>query len=151
MAYQLSITVFGLGEDPNHRSHWGFTLHQPSTGIIDLLHVRLIDLDKLWYQFEPRLGTNLADLATMQAMGMCRLAQLNHQQRQQVIQVIGNEPAPRDGSRRCQDWVFSTLIALEVEELVPPGTSEFWKGMVGRPAAEVKRAVGGDWIEFGCL
>ncbi|PWY92371.1 hypothetical protein BO70DRAFT_357489 [Aspergillus heteromorphus CBS 117.55] len=148
MSHQLSIEVFGTGEDPNHRSHWGFMIHRPPNRTGDLLHVRLLDLDRLWYQFEARLGT---DLLTMQAVGICKIAELSAQQRHQAIEVIKNEPAPRDGRRKCQDWVFSTLIALEVEELVPPGTSEFWKSMVGRPARGVARAVGTNWTSFGRL
>jgi hypothetical protein len=142
MAYQLSIEVFGSGEDPNHRSHWGFMIHQPPNTTGDLLHVRLIDLYRLWYEFESRSNTDIVD---MQALGLCRLAELTPQQRLQVIQVIKSEPAPRDGSRKCQDWVFSTLLSLEVEELVPDGTSEFWKGMVGRTAREVERSIGDRW------
>jgi len=142
MAYQLSIEVFGTGEDPNHRSHWGFMIHQPPNTTGDLLHVRLIDLDRLWYEFESRFSTNIVD---MQALGLCRLAELTPQQRRQVTDVIKSESAPRDGRRRCQDWVFSTLLSLEVEELIPTGTSEFWKGMVGRTAREVEGCVGDRW------
>lgn len=50
--------------------------------------------------------------------------------------------------RRCQDCVFDTLISLEIEELVPSGTSEFWKGMVGRSAVEVAEAYGMQWTAF---
>ncbi|KAJ5995017.1 hypothetical protein N7481_001994 [Penicillium waksmanii] len=142
MAYQLSIEVFGTGEDPNHRSHWGFMIHQPPNTTGDLLHVRLIDMYRLWYEFESRSNTDIVD---MQALGLCRLAELTPQQRLQAIQIIKSEPAPRDGSRKCQDWVFSTLLSLEVEELVPDGTSEFWKGMVGRTAREVERSNGDRW------
>ncbi|RAL01714.1 uncharacterized protein BO80DRAFT_493138 [Aspergillus ibericus CBS 121593] len=127
--FQLSITVFGSGEDPNNRPHWGFTIHQPST-----------DLDKLWYQFAPRLGTDQVNLATLQAVGICRLADLNRQQHPQVIQVIGGKPAPMDGTRRCQDWVLSTLISLGVG-----------RGMVSRRAATVEGAVWGGWTELGCV
>lgn len=142
MQYQLSIEVFGTGEDPKHRSHWGFVIHQPTRSFGDLLHVRPVDIEKLWYEFEPRFGT---DLNIMQALGLCKIATLDSQQRRFAIEVISQEPAPRDGRRKCQDWVFSTLISLEVEELVPPGTSEFWKGMVGLPAQGVQKAVGVNW------
>lgn len=142
MAYQLSIEVFGTGDDPNHRSHWGFMIHQPPNTTGDLLHVRLIDLYQLWYEFESRFNTNIVD---MQALGLCRLAELTPQQRLQAIEVIKSEPAPRDGTRKCQDWVFSTLISLEVEELIPAGTSEFWQGMVGRTARDVAGSIGSEW------
>lgn len=142
MAYQLSIEVFGTGEDPNHRSHWGFMIHQPPSTTGDLLHARLIDLYRLWYEFESRFNTNIVD---MQALGLCRLAELTPQQRLQAIEVIKSEPAPRDGTRKCQDWVFSTLISLEVEELIPAGTSEFWQGMIGRTARDVAGSIGSEW------
>lgn len=142
MAYQLSIEVFGTGEDPNHRSHWGFMIHQPPNETGDLLHVRLVDLYQLWYEFESRFNTNIVD---MQALGLCRLAELTPQQRLHAIGVIKSEPAPRNGARKCQDWIFSTLLSLEVEELVPAGTSEFWKGMIGRTAMEVQGSVKDGW------
>lgn len=146
MNYQLSIEVFGNGEDPNHRSHWGFMINQPPSLTGDLFHVRIIDLTRLWYQFEPRYGTNIA---SMQAMGMCKIADLTPKQRLDAIEIITKEPAPRDGKRRCQDWVFDTLISLEAGELLPSGTSEFWKGMVGKPAREVAQACGAKWTRFG--
>lgn len=142
MAYHLSIEVFGSGEDPNHRSHWGFMIHQPPNTTGDLLQVGLADLYRLWYEFESRSNTDIVD---MQALGLCRLAESTPPQRRQVTQVIKSEPAPRDGSTKCQDWVFSTLLSLEVEELVPDGTSEFRKGMVGRTAREVERSIGDRW------
>ncbi|KAJ5108499.1 hypothetical protein N7456_005174 [Penicillium angulare] len=145
MNYHLSIEVFGTGEDPKHRSHWGFVIHQPSRTFGDLLHVWPIDIDKLWYDFEARFGT---ELNIMQAKGLCQISTLSSSQRRQAIEVISQEPAPRDGRRKCQDWVFSTLISLEVEELVPPGTSEFWKGMVGLPAKDVQSAIGENWTSF---
>ncbi|KAJ5745289.1 hypothetical protein N7520_010471 [Penicillium odoratum] len=98
MQYQHSIEVFGTGEDPKNRSHWGFVIHQPPR--------TFGDLEKLWYEFEPRFGT---DLDIMQALA------------------------------------YYTLISLEVEDLVPTGTSQFWKGIIELPAKEVQRAVGGNW------
>lgn len=142
MHYQLSIEIFGQGEDPNYRSHWGFVIHIPPNTHGDLLHVRPIDINRLWYEFEPRYGT---DLKVMQALGLCKVSTLDSEQRRQAITTISGEAAPRDGKRRCQDWVFSALIALEVEELVPAGTSEFWKGLVGKSAQEIQGAVGGNW------
>lgn len=143
MAYQLSIEIFGEGDSPNHRSHWGFMIHEPTKQFGDLLNVRLIDLDKLWYQFDYRSGSKLA---TMEAVGICKVSDLNSQQRQKAIDVIKAEEAPRDGKRRCQDWVLDTLISLEVAEVVPSGTAEIWQGLVGRTATEVERAVGANWI-----
>ncbi|KAJ5099776.1 hypothetical protein N7532_006777 [Penicillium argentinense] len=145
MAYQLSIEVFGKGDEPSARSHWGFMIHQPPGTTGDLLHVRLIDLDRLWYEFESRSSTNIVDMA---ALGLCRLAVLSPPQRRRAMEVIRSEPPPRDGARKCQDWVFTTLISLEVDELVPAGTSQFWKGMVGRPAMEVKGSIGDAWTDL---
>ncbi|KAJ5595475.1 uncharacterized protein N7459_001683 [Penicillium hispanicum] len=143
--YDLSIEIFGLGEDPKHRSHWGFVIHQPSQHFGDLLHVKLIDLDRLWYEFESRMGT---PLATMQAVGKVKIASLNAHQRQEAIKVIGSEKAPRDGKKKCQDWVYDTLLSLEVNELVPDGTCQFWKAMVGKPARAVEQAAGANWTSL---
>jgi hypothetical protein len=63
MAYELSIEVFGLGEDPNHRSHWGFMIHQAPQALGDLLHVRVIGLERLCCQFEYRSGAQLRHYA----------------------------------------------------------------------------------------
>lgn len=146
MAYELSIDIFGEGEDPQHRSHWGFFIHTPPGDLGDLLHVRVIDLDRLWYQFEQRMNTPVLD--TMQAVGRVKLADLSEQQRQHAIQVIKSSPAPRDGEKRCQDWVYDTLLSLEVEELVPSGTCHFWKGMVGKSARAVQASTGVKWMSL---
>ncbi|KAJ5259354.1 hypothetical protein N7478_012335 [Penicillium angulare] len=136
MAYELSIEIFGTGEDPQHRSHWGFVIHRPSSLVGDLLHVKVIDLDRLWYQFEPRMNT---PLRTMQAVGKIKLGDLNEQQRQHAIQ---------GWEKRCQDWVYDTLLSLEVEELVPSGTCHIWKGMVGKSARAVQATPGVNWMSL---
>ncbi|KAG2000950.1 hypothetical protein GB937_010676 [Aspergillus fischeri] len=84
----------------------------------------------------------------MQALGLVKIGDLSEQQRQEAIKVISSEPAPRDGKRRCQGWVFDTLLSLEVNELVPSGTCHFWKEMVGKPARVVRAAVGDKWTKL---
>ncbi|RDH33795.1 hypothetical protein BDQ94DRAFT_169871 [Aspergillus welwitschiae] len=147
-SYELSIQIFGPGEDPHHRSHWGFLIAKPSSPTGDLLHVQVIHLDNLWYQFEARINTPLRTMETMmQAVGKVKLATLGgEQQRQQAIEVITASPAPRDGRKRFQDWVLDTLLSLEVEEVVPAGTCHFWEGLVGRSAAEVRERSGVEWV-----
>ncbi|KXG49677.1 Phospholipase/carboxylesterase/thioesterase [Penicillium griseofulvum] len=146
MAYNLSIEVFGPGDSPTHRSHWGFMINKPGNlEFGDLLQVEVIDSDRLWYGFAPRYATKIIDKA---AVGMCKIADLTSQQRHDAIKVIEKEPAPRDSIGRCQDWTFDALLSLEIEELVPSGTSEFWKGMIGRPAREVAAACGTNWTAF---
>ncbi|KAL4887122.1 hypothetical protein BJY04DRAFT_177358 [Aspergillus karnatakaensis] len=142
MAYELLIEVCGPGLSPKSRSHWGFTIREPGASFGDLLHVQVIDLERLWYQFDAREGI---DLATMQAEGMAKVIDLTAEQRRQVVSIIRAEPAPRDGMRRCQEWMVDTLVSLEVEELVPDGTAEFWSGLVGKRADEVRRAAGANW------
>lgn len=143
MEHKLLIEVFGAGENPEDPSHWAFVINQPPSPTGDMLHVRMMDETRHWFQLETRFGT---DIITQQAYGMCMIATLNNEQRRQAIQIISGEDAPRDGKRNCQDWVFSALISLEVEELVPSGTSGFWKGMIGKPAREVRKAVGPNWL-----
>ncbi|KKK12609.1 hypothetical protein P175DRAFT_0477887 [Aspergillus ochraceoroseus IBT 24754] len=149
MAYRLAIEVFGPGDDPNYRSHWAFLIYRPGDDFGDLLHVQVIDLKRLWYEPDYREGTNIVTpMVSYQAAGMCKVTDLDGQQRRKAIEVIRAEPAPRDGKRRCQDWVFDTLISLEVEELVESGTAETWKGRIGMPASDLARACGADWTSF---
>ncbi|KAE8144485.1 hypothetical protein BDV25DRAFT_92897 [Aspergillus avenaceus] len=143
--YHLSLAVSGEGKDPRYRSHWAFAIHEPGQVVGDLLHVRPIDLPRLWYEFEHRSN---AELVLVDAIGLAKIAELDAPQRLQVIDVLREEKAPRDGTRRCQDWIFSALISLEVEELVPSGTSELWKGLMGRTATDVEETVGADWTSF---
>ncbi|KAJ5795156.1 hypothetical protein N7457_001755 [Penicillium paradoxum] len=146
MAYNLSIEVFGPGDIPTHRSHWGFMINRPGNlEFGDLLQVEVIDADRAWYSYAPRYATKIIDKG---AAGMCKIADLTSQQRHEVIKVIEKSPAPRNSRGRCQDWVFDALLSLEVDELVPSGTSEFWKGMIGRPAKEVAAACGTQWMAF---
>ena len=84
----------------------------------------------------------------MQAVGMVKLGNLSEQQRQHAIEIITSSPAPRDGIKRCQDWVYDTLLSLEVEELVPSGTCHFWKRMIGKPALAVEAAAGVSWTSL---
>lgn len=87
-------------------------------------------------------------LRTMQAVGKVKLGDLSEQQRQHAIQVITSSPAPRDGKKRCQDWVYDTLLSLEVEELVPSGSCHFWNGMVGKSARAVQATPGVNWMSL---
>ncbi|KAK1139137.1 hypothetical protein N8T08_001260 [Aspergillus melleus] len=123
MSFQLCIEVFGNGDDPNHRYHWGFLFSRPEDDYGDLYHVQVIDLRKLWYQPDIREGTTIK---TRQAVGMCKIALLDAARRAQAVKIIRDEPAPRDGKKRYQDWTVDVLISLEAEELVEPGTAEKW-------------------------
>lgn len=145
MEYELSIMISGPGEDPEYRSHWGFFIQEPTELFGDLLHVKVIDLDRLWYQFEPCTGTSIA---TAKALGMVKIGNLSAKQRQEAIRTISSEPAPKDGRKRCQDWVFDTLLSLEINELVPSGTCQFWIEMVGKSAKAVQEAAGTEWTNF---
>ncbi|KAJ5803940.1 uncharacterized protein N7518_000243 [Penicillium psychrosexuale] len=146
MAYNLSIEVFGSGDSPTHRSHWGFMINKPGNlEFGDLLQVEVVDSDRLWYGFAPRYATKIIDKA---AVGMCKLTDLTSQQRHDVIKTIEKVPAPKNSIGLCQDWIFDALLSLEIEEFVPSGTSAFWKGMIGRPAREVAAACGTQWTAF---
>ncbi|KAL2828592.1 hypothetical protein BJY01DRAFT_255312 [Aspergillus pseudoustus] len=142
MAYELLIEICGPGLSAKSRSHWGFAIRESGASFGDLLHVQVIDLERLWYQFDAREGI---DLATMQAEGMAKVVDLTADQRRRVVSIIRAEAAPRDGKRRCQEWIVDALVSLEVEELVPDGTAEFWSRLVGKRAGEVKLAAGTNW------
>lgn len=143
MAYHLAISVYGPGTDPNHRSHWGFLIYKPEENVGDLLHTPVVDLARLWYQFEERSGV---PVMSKQSAGRFKIATITENQRQAAKLIIKAEPPPRDGKRKCQDWVLDTVVTLEVEELVEAGTAERIGSFVGKPAAEIAEMVGEDWI-----
>ncbi|KAL4909111.1 hypothetical protein BDW74DRAFT_174324 [Aspergillus multicolor] len=144
--HELLLPISGLGLTPTSRSHWSFLLRTPSASYGDLLHVQPISLAPLWYQFDAREGI---DISSFQAEGMAKIADLTTEQRRQVIKIIRAEPAPRDGKRRCQDWVVDVLVSLEVEELVPPGTAGVWGAMLGKGAREVRGCFWGrGWVDL---
>lgn len=145
MSHHLCIEAIGSGEVPNHRSHWAFVIYKPLENFGDLYQVLPIDLERLWYQHDRREATNIK---ASQAIGMCTIAVLDAKTRWEAIRVIQNEPAPKDGKRRCQDWTIDVLIALEVEELVDPGTAEKWSRRVGMTTRELARSCGTDWVGF---
>ena len=143
-SYSLSIIVDGPGTDANHRSHWTFAIHHNAaeTGII--MQVQVIDLDKLIYQFDERRGV---DIRSKGSEGSFSVASLTNEQMQQAVRIIREEPAPRDGVERCQDWVLRTIISLEAEEIVPPGASAEIETLIGRTATAVAQQVGERWID----
>ena len=47
---------------------------------------------------------------------------------------------------RCQDWILSCIISLEVEEIVPEGTAQWIEPFVGLPSAVLAERVGKRWI-----
>lgn len=141
--YSLSIVVDGPGTDANHRSHWTFAIHHNAaeTGII--MQVQVIDLSKLIYQFDERTGV---DIRSKGSEGSFAVASLTHEQMQQAVRIIREEPAPRDGVERCQDWVLRTIISLEAEELLAPGASAEIESLIGKPATTVAQQVSERWI-----
>ncbi|KAF2248946.1 hypothetical protein BU26DRAFT_519123 [Trematosphaeria pertusa] len=143
MSYNLSVIVYGPGDDPNHRSHWAFAFHAPGSSVGNILHVTLLDLNKLVYAFEKRKGV---EVQSKSSEGYFTIATLSLEQYQRADRIISQEPAPNNGKDRCQDWVQNCIIALEVEEIVPPGTSEWLGGLVAQPAATVASKTGSRWV-----
>lgn len=140
--YALSIIVHGPGTDRNHRSHWAFGIHDPHSTRGCLLHVTVIDLQRLIYQFETRRDVVIRSKSSE---GTFVVSHIRQEHIRQAIEIISTEPAPRDGVERCQDWILRAVISLEAEEIVPPGTADFISRLVGQPAAMVARAVGERW------
>ncbi|KAL4800222.1 hypothetical protein BDV19DRAFT_384582 [Aspergillus venezuelensis] len=140
MAYQLSITLSGPGKTEN--AHWGVIVYVPGNDFGDLLHVRLIDLPSNRFQFENRTGHGLAE---QDAWGLAPVTRLDSVQRAAVVTLLENEKPPV-GGKDCQNWVVDGLVALEVEELVPPGTAELWNGRLGKETAAIREDVGEDWV-----
>jgi hypothetical protein len=105
----------------------------------NLLQVSLIDRDRLWYEFDRRDGVTILSPSSE---GYFRVATLSANQYSQATSVIGKEAPPRNGRDRCRDWTMNCIIALEAEELVPPGTSEWVSRFVGKLATELARSLG---------
>lgn len=91
--YTLSIGIYGDGEDPNHRSHWGFLIFSPGNEVGNLLHVQLISLGGLIYQFETRSGH---PLESQTCEGRVLLGYVESIKYNQVVKIISEEPAPRN-------------------------------------------------------
>ena len=143
-SHSLSIVVDGPGTDANHRSHWTFAIHQNDADIAIVMQVQVIDPSKLIYQFDERRGV---DIRGKGSEGSFTVAPLTQEQVRQAVKIIRNEPAPRDGVERCQDWVLGTMISLEAEEVVPPGASAEIETLIGKTAAAVAHQVGERWID----
>lgn len=143
-SYSLSIVVDGPGTDANHRSHWTFAIHHNATETGIIMQVQVIDLSKLIYQFDERRDVAIRSKGSE---GSFTVASLTHEQMRQAVKIIREEPAPRDGAERCQDWVLRTVISLEAEEVVPPGASAEIEKLIGKTAATVARQVGSRWVD----
>ena len=85
----------------------------------DRLRVTLLDRSNLIYMYKVRSGVPLNSTSCESCY---TIAVWNSQQRQQGMEVIRSEAAPRDGRRRCQDGVLEAVTAPEAEEIVSPGT-----------------------------
>lgn len=142
--YSLSIVVDGPGTDANHRSHWTFAIHHNAAETGTIMQVQVIDLSKLIYQFDERRGV---EIRSKGSEGSFTVASLTQQQMRQAVQIIREEPEPRNGVERCQDWVLRTVISLEAEEVVPPGASAEIETLIGKTAAAVAHQVGGRWVD----
>lgn len=143
-SHLLSIVVHGPGTDANHRSHWAFAIHKSNEESGILQQVQVIDLSKLIYQYDERRGVDIRSKGTE---GSFAVAALTPEQVRQALKVIREEPAPRDGIERCQDWVLRAIISLEAEEIIPSGTSAWIETLVGQPATTVAQAAGSRWVD----
>lgn len=106
------------------------------------MHVTLLDLEKLIYQFDSRKDV---EFRSPGSEGSFVVGYLTREHMRQAVEIISKEPAPRDGVEKCQDWILRAVISLEAEEIVPPGTSDLISKLVGQPAVVVAQAVGERW------
>jgi hypothetical protein len=60
----------------------------------------------------------------------------------QAAKITCDEPPPRDGIERCQDWAVRAIVSLEAEEVVPPGASAGIEMLIGKVATAVAEQVG---------
>lgn len=142
-SYSLSIVVDGPGTDPNHRLHWTFAIHHDNADNGIVMQVQVIDLSRLIYQFDERRDM---EIRSRGSEGSFTVASLTQEQVRQAAKIVREEPAPRDGVERCQDWVLRAIISMEAEEVMPPGTSAEIETLIGIPATTVAEQVGDRWI-----
>lgn len=142
----LSIVVDGPETDANHRSHWTCAIHQDNADVGIVMQVQVIDLSKLIYQFDER---SCVDIRSRGSEGSFKVASLTQEQAWQAAKIIREEPAPKDGVDRCQDWVLRTIISLEAEEIVTPGTLAGMETLIGKAATAVAQQVGDRWTKTG--
>lgn len=140
--YVLSIIVDGPGTDPKHRSHWALAIHRRDERSGILLQVNVIELSRLIYQFDIRQDVLLR---SRNSEGSFLVAPLAQSSTKKAVEIISEEPAPRDGVERCQDWVLRAMISLEAEEIVPAGTSHWISDLIGQSAENVARMVSARW------
>ncbi|KAK6814868.1 hypothetical protein P875_00042553 [Aspergillus parasiticus SU-1] len=140
MAYQLSVSISGPGT--SERAHWGLVIHKPPNRVGDLLHVRVIDEDTNLFAFENRSGHVIDD---QNAWGLAKIAMLDDVQRAKALSILFNEKPPSNGGKDCQDWVLDALVSLEVEELVPDGTTQTWTSRTGKQTKAIQHEVGLNW------
>ena len=143
MYYNLSIVVSGPNDDPSNCSRWAFALHAPDSPIGNLLDVTALKLDRPIYAFDKRAGV---EFQSIYSEGYFVIARLSPEQYWRADQIIAQEPAPVNGKDRCQDWIQNCVIALEIEEIVPPGTSEWLGELVGKPATVIASSPGTRWV-----
>jgi len=89
-------------------------IHRVGNNYGELLHTQLLDLNRLWYQFEERSGVSLI---SQLCEGRIKVATITDEKRRLAKRIISIEPPPRDWRKGCQDWVFDVMISLEAEEL----------------------------------
>ncbi len=142
MSYELSVVVDGPGLSPNARSHWVFMITKAGQTTGELLHVRVLDLATLRYQFEERI----APLESATIEGRWKVTSLTYAQRLKAKDIIRKVAAPADGKKRCQDWVLDVFIELEAEELIPSDSSHQCSNGIGKSAADLGSSLGAAWV-----
>lgn len=130
--YSLSIAVDGPVADANHRSRWAFAIHHNTADTSTLMQVQTINLEKLIYRFDERRAVNIRSKGSE---GSFQVASLTQVQVRQVVDIIRDEPAPEDGTERCQDWVLRASISLKAGEILPSGASAEIETLMGRQRA----------------
>ncbi|KAF1840389.1 uncharacterized protein K460DRAFT_381198 [Cucurbitaria berberidis CBS 394.84] len=91
----------------------------------NLLQVSLLDRDRLWYQFDRRDGVTIL---SPNSEGYFQVATIPASQYARAHSIISEEPPPRNGRDRCQDWTMN------------------FDGLVGKSATELAQALGGRWV-----
>ena len=145
----LSMNLWGRGDyekgDPG--AHWGLMAYRQGEQQGDIFHLKQGTRDDLVYERGRR------PLITPSLWGRSEVAYVSRSGRDRAARLLdefGRESDNLDPKySRCQVWGTDALGVLEREEIVPRGTSAYWKDNTGKSSpwiADRLKRDGRSWI-----
>ncbi|KAF2092276.1 hypothetical protein K490DRAFT_32490 [Saccharata proteae CBS 121410] len=140
--YQLSIILYDQDGESIDGSHWGLIFHMDDSEVGNLFHVTLLDPKLQVYQLDQRHGYLIH---SKNSSGYFNVARISQYQCVWAAGIIEKETIPVDATATCKEWVLNCLISLEVEELVPAGTSLWLEPLLKLPLEDIVDRLEDKW------